>query len=131
MSENLFNNFIAKSTDFELFKKRGGVVSYEHGKLTVKAKTDDDLLYFQTKIIDQYCEKTLVCSSSQWNYLVVVNESGIRKIDELRTPFNSHPNVAIQEHPPLKLVFIGTVDAVNSAYDYFSASLNKELIVDK
>ena len=132
MSQQLYDLFTKSAlSDVAKFQQRGGTLNYHQGNVILQAKSYDELTQFRSFVLSRYMEKSLVCSPSQWNQLVVVNECGIRKMDELKSPFATNPNLMIFEKPPLNLEFVGTSDAVTSAYDYFVSALNKELPVDR
>ena len=132
MSQQLYDFFTkSASSDLTTFQQRGGTLNYHQGNVVLQAKSYDELTQFQSIVLSRYIEKSLVCSPSQWNQLVVVNECGIRKMDELKSPFATNPNLMIMEKPPLNLKFVGTNDAVTSAYDYFFSALNKNIPVDR
>ena len=132
MSQQLYDLFTkSASSHITTFQQRGGALNYHQGNVILQAKNYDELTQFRSFVLSLYMEKSLVCSPSQWNQLVVVNECGIRKMDELKSPFVSNPNLMILEKAPLNLEFVGTSDAVTSAYDYFFSALNKELPVDR
>ena len=78
---------------------------------------------------DRYAEGQLACSPDQWN----AEGTGVRKVDELRSPFASNPSVLILEKtlPHLHILFVGLKDAMLGAYNHFCGSLNKELPVDR
>ena len=132
MSQQLYDLFTKLAlSDLTTFQQRGGTLNYHQGNVVLQAKSYDELTQFQSIVLSRYIEKSLVCSPSQWNQLVVVNECGIRKMDELKSPFATNPNLMIMEKPPLNLKFVGTNDAVTSAYDYFFSALNKNIPVDR
>ena len=132
MSQQLYDLFTKSAlSDITTFHQRGGTLNYHQGNVVLQAKGYDELTQFRSFVLSRYIEKCLVCSPSQWNQLVVVNECGIRKMDELKSPFISNPNLMILEEAPLNLKFVGTSDAVTSAYDYFFSALNKEIPVDR
>ena len=117
------------STQIEVLKQRKGSLDYDGHMLKIKAPSTQELTAFEATL-SSYSEKVFTCSPSQWNQLVMVNQHGHREMDDLVTPFKYNPNVFIHEKPPMNLVFVGTTEAVNSAFDYFSSSLNKELSID-
>ena len=116
------------------FVARGGSVDYqkEVRLLVIRAKDVGKVVQFN-QCVDCYSERQLLCTPDHWNWLVMVGPTGSRKVDELRMPFNSNPNVQILEKtsPKVHILFVGTKDATTAAYDHFTAALNQELVVDR
>ena len=117
------------STQIEEFKKKGVSVEYHSPNLTISSPSVQDVQFF-LDLIETYTERELCCTPDKWNSLVMVDKLGKRQMDELVSPFRSHPLVKIIEQP-LKLRFVGKKDAVDSAYEHFFKHLNKELKVDR
>lgn len=131
MSQELYDLWRkSSSSECTTFKEKGGKLEYSCGTLNLDANCQEDLVAF-LRVLALYTERRLDCSPDQWNTLVLVNEFGISKMNELKNPFTSHPNLVIKERPPLQLVFIGSIIAVDSAYYHFYNDLNKDLTVDR
>ena len=65
---------------------------------------------------------------------MLISAQSTRLMDELREPFKSHPNVQIHELSTpgqLRLLFVGTCEAVDGAFSHFFATLNKEVQVKR
>lgn len=73
-------------------------------------------------------ERLMALQPTQWNQLMKVEHDGSSHFQQLSAPFKTNPNVRIEpqinEH---SLRFVGSCDAVISAYKHFSDALNKEL----
>ena len=64
----------------------------------------------------------------QWNSLMKVGPLGTSVYKELKTPFESNPNVNIQQDMEALIIsFSGVHDAVCAAYKQFSNHFNKEI----
>ena len=121
------------SKEIDTFIGRGGSIDHHNGQLFIRAGDISEVDQFSKLVMSRYGEQQLSCSPDQWNALVMAGPTGVRKVDELRSPFASNPSVVILEKtsPCLHVLFIGLKDAMLSAYNHFCASLNKELSVDR
>ena len=131
MSSELYEFWMKDSeSKLEDFKDSGGTMQYSEGVLSLSATSSVNTKSL-IKDLSSYTEKTLDCSVAQWNQLVLVDELGVCKMDQLKSPFSSLPDVMIVDKTPLKLLFIGRITTVDSAYYHFFNELGKELTVDR
>ena len=76
-------------------------------------------------------EQLMQLQPYQWNKLMLVGPHGSSSYQQLKSPFNTNPNVKIELLVDQQAVrFSGTSDAVFSAHRHFTDALNKELHVD-
>ena len=121
------------SKEIDTFIGRGGSIDHQNSQLFIRAGDISEVDQFSKFVMDRYSERQLACSPDQWNALVMAGPTGVRKVDELRSPFASNPSVLILEKtlPHLHILFVGLKDAMLGAYNHFCGSLNKELPVDR
>ena len=137
MSESLSNyiiNFAAQ--DILKFQCLGGEVKYQNGALLICAPSMDQALNFDDTVIDKYSETSLAVSLQQWDQLME-QHNGSNKFQKLVYPFSANPNILItpipsqQSHVLPRIVFIGTIEAVENACKFFHNNLPNEILVDR
>lgn len=65
---------------------------------------------------------------SQWCHLTVVQKSGTTLLEEILAPFETNPNIDIQQQMETHSILIcGAPEAVISAFDHITNQLNKDL----
>ena len=120
--------------EIAVFRSRGGSFFYDESLAIIQTTDEQELAHFVQHTLDRYKEQSMPCSPDQWNRLMLISAQGTRMMDGLREPFKSHPNVEIHEMSTpgqLRLLFVGTCDAVDSAFSHFFAALNKEVQVKR
>ena len=120
--------------ELAVFRSRGGLFHYNGSVAMIQTTNGQKLAYFVQQTLDRYKEHSLPCSPDQWNRLTLISAQGTRMMNELREPFKSDPNVQIHELSTpgqLQVLFVGTCDAVDSAFGHFCAALNKEVQVKR
>ena len=84
---------------------------------------------FLSKTVESYIVMHLQVLPPQWKQLMEpCSPEGASKFKELSFPFCTNPNVKIYPIPvSQQLVFVGTAETVENAYQYFASYLTKQI----
>ena len=130
-------DFIKTMTAGQDFERKGGNLRYSDGCLLISANTPETAEQFASKVVDKMSERQLSLSLKQLTQLAERSPNRPSQFDELCSPFSTNPNVSIflsveygQGKEPA-VIFVGQTEAVNSAHLHFTATLLKELEMDR
>ena len=129
-------DFIKTMTAGQDFERKGGNL-HSDGCLLISANTPETAEQFASKVVDKMSERQLSLSLKQLTQLAERSPNRPSQFDELCSPFSTNPNVSIflsveygQGKEPA-VIFVGQTEAVNSAHLHFTATLLKELEMDR
>lgn len=116
--------------DIKRLEEHGGLLTYSPGSLYIEAPSHALIDSFKRNTIAKYTEKSVVLTEMQWEELML-NDG--KNYIELVRPFetNSHIIIFPIRDDACKLLIVGTVVAVESAYTYCWNNLAKDIRVEK
>uniref|UniRef100_A0A1X7UE13 RRM domain-containing protein n=1 Tax=Amphimedon queenslandica TaxID=400682 RepID=A0A1X7UE13_AMPQE len=116
--------------DIKRLEQNGGLLTYSPGSLYIEAPSHDLIDSFKRNTIAKYTEKSVVLTEMQWEELMM-NDG--KNYIELVRPFetNSHIIIFPIRDGACKLLIVGTVVAVESAYTYCWNNLAKDIRVER
>ena len=131
MSKELYQCFGNDAMeDIKRFEGNGGLLTYSSGFLYIEAPSHALIDSFKTNTIAKYTERSIVLTEMQWEELMM---NDAKNYIELVRPFetNSHIIILPIRDDACKLLMVGTLIAVESAYTYCWNILAKDIRIER